>query len=133
MIDYQRVVEREEYYWGSLAEFDWIEEASIKDILLFLSPLYGDVLELCAGSGTFTRHIPASFRSYTCLDISQPMLDTLQKKLPHLRTVRGNAENPDFPEASFDAILVFGGLHHLPNMELTITNRLLKNFSYNVS
>lgn len=127
-MDSQEVVQREEQYWSAQTEFDWIEENSIEDVLRFLPPMSGDVLELCTGSGMFTRHIPLDFKSYICLDLSQPMLDALKIKLPQFQVVKDNAEAPNFPEASFDTVLVFAGLHHLPNMELAISNsyRLLK-------
>jgi ubiquinone/menaquinone biosynthesis C-methylase UbiE len=49
-------------------------------------------------------------------------LDSLHKELPKITPVQGNAEDPDFPPDSFDRVLVFAGLHHLPDEVRAIRN-----------
>jgi SAM-dependent methyltransferase len=48
--------------------------------------------------------------------------------MPGLTIVHGNAEEPAFADASFDAVVVFAGLHHLPHYRRAIAqaHRLLR-------
>jgi ubiquinone/menaquinone biosynthesis C-methylase UbiE len=106
---------REREYWSACDEFEWLSEQGIQSVLNLLPPIQGDILELCSGSGMFTKRVPKQFTSYTCLDLSKSLLENLHKQLPEIIPVLGNAENPDFPSASFDMVLVFAGLHHIPD------------------
>jgi len=47
--------------------------------------------------------------------ISQPLLDTLHRRMSELTLLQGDAEELSFEDGSFDAVLVFAGLHHLPH------------------
>ena len=116
------VIEREKEFWDEHAEFDWMAEDSKRDVVAMLPKLEGDVLEVCIGSGMLTEHIPRTYRSYTGLDLSDTLLDTLRRKMPELTLVQGNAEELAFRDGSFDAVLVFAGLHHLPHFERTIAH-----------
>lgn len=115
-------VEREKQYWEEHDEFDWMSDASKSRTVRLLPALTGDVLELCVGSGLLTEYIPRRYRSYTGLDISQPLLETLKRKVPHVQALQGNAEDLPFEPESFDAVLVFAGLHHLPHFERSIVD-----------
>jgi SAM-dependent methyltransferase len=109
------VIEREKEFWDQHEEFDWMAETSKRDVVAMLPPLDGDVLELCIGSGMLTEHVPSTYRSYTGLDLSSTLLATLRRKMPGLRLVQGNAEELAFEHESFDAVVVFAGLHHVPH------------------
>ena len=126
--DSQVVLAKESAYWEARSQFEWLSEEGIQTVLDVIPPVDGDVLELCSGSGMFTRRIQPTYRSYTCLDLSQSLLDTLHQCLPQITPVQGNAEEPDFPPESFDQVLVFAGLHHLPDEDKAIYNayRLLR-------
>jgi len=113
--DQTKLLAREREYWEAVSEFEWLSESGIQSVLEMFPPIRGDVLELCSGSGMFTRRIPEDYSSYTCLDLSQSLLDSLHKDLPIITPVQGNAENPEFPPSSFDMVLVFAGLHHIPD------------------
>jgi ubiquinone/menaquinone biosynthesis C-methylase UbiE len=113
---------REAEYWEDRIEFEWLSERGIQSILDIVPPVRGDVLELCSGSGMFTKRIPDRYDSYTCLDLSGSLLERLYQVLPQIRPVQGNAEDPDFPPASFDMVLVFAGLHHLPDEVRAVRN-----------
>jgi SAM-dependent methyltransferase len=115
-------LKRERDYWEALTEFEWLSESGIESVLDLLPPIRGDVLELCSGSGMFTKRVPKKFKSYTCLDLSQSLLDSLLRVCPDIIPVQGNAENPEFPPASFDMVLVFAGLHHIPDEDKAIEN-----------
>ena len=114
------VIEREREFWDQHEEFDWMAEASKRDVVALLPRLEGDVLELCIGSGMLTQYVPRTYRSYTGLDLSRTLLATLQHRMPDLTLVEGNAEDLAFEDRTFDAVLVFAGLHHLPNYERAI-------------
>ena len=114
------VIEREREFWDQHEEFDWMADASKRDVVAMLPRLDGDVLELCVGSGMLTEHIPATYRSYTGLDLSETLLATLRRKMPGLTLVQGNAEELSFEDNSFDAVVVFAGLHHLPHYRRSI-------------
>jgi SAM-dependent methyltransferase len=114
------IVEREKQYWNNIGEFDWLTPQSIRLILSGCLPIDGDVLELCSGTGMFTRSMPRTFRSYTCLDISAARLTRLGRALPDLTLVQGDAHKLAFADCSFDRVCVFAGLHHLPNYQMAI-------------
>jgi ubiquinone/menaquinone biosynthesis C-methylase UbiE len=114
------VIDREKEFWDQHEEFDWMAESSKRDVVAMLPRLEGDILELCIGSGMLTEHVPRTYRSYTGLDLSETLLGTLRRKMPGLTLVQGNAEEPSFEDESFDAVLVFAGLHHLPHFERAI-------------
>jgi ubiquinone/menaquinone biosynthesis C-methylase UbiE len=116
------VIDREKQFWDEHAEFDWMAEGSKRDVVAMLPKLDGDVLELCIGSGMLTEHVPKTYRSYTGLDLSDTLLDTLRRKMPGLTLVQGNAEELCFADRSFDTVLIFAGLHHLPHFERTIAH-----------
>jgi SAM-dependent methyltransferase len=113
-------LKRERAYWENHTRFEWLSQAGIQSVLNLIPPITGDVLELCSGSGMFTKRIPEIYRSYTCLDLSQTLLDSLNQSVPQITPVQGNAERPGFPPDTFDVVLVFAGLHHIPNENLAI-------------
>ncbi len=114
------IIKREREYWQYRSELEWLSEKGIKNVMSIIPPISGDILELCSGSGMFTKRIPPNYNTYTCLDLSHPLLKTLHKELPQIRPVQGNAEEPVFSTESFDMVLVFAGLHHLPDMDKAI-------------
>ena len=121
-------VAREKEFWGKHEEFDWMAEASKRDVVQGLPVLKGDILELCVGSGMLTEYVPRTYSSYVGFDLSQTLLKTLRRRIPHLRLVNGDAEKVCFANDRFDAVLIFAGLHHLPHYEAAIANayRVLK-------
>src|SRR5688572_30912411 len=100
-------VAREKEFWEKHEEFDWMAEVSKRDVVQRLPVLRGDILELCIGSGMLTEHVPRTYSAYVGLDLSQSLLSTLRRKIPHLRLVNGDAEAVCFANDSFDAVLVF--------------------------
>ncbi|MDH5506895.1 MAG: methyltransferase domain-containing protein [Anaerolineae bacterium] len=119
---------REKEYWDARVEFEWLTEESIAQIVASLPPIQGDVLEMCSGSGMFTQRLKGSYSRYVCLDLSASLLKQARITMPDKLIVAGDAENPAFSSAAFDMVLVFAGLHHLPDMEKSIRDayRLLR-------
>ncbi len=109
------IIEREKLYWEMRDKHQWLTPESIQSTIHFLPQIAGRVLELCSGSGMFTRFMPRTFEHYTCLDLSARLLDTLKSELPYVHTIVGDAHDLNFPPQSFDNVLIFAGLHHLPD------------------
>lgn len=122
-------VERERAYWDEHEDLDWVSVQSKTRVISLIPTVQGDVLELCIGSGTFTRAIPVSYRSYAGVDISSSLLESLAERMPNVTAVNGNAEELEFEDQSFDLVLVFAGLHHLPRYQRSISesHRVLRS------
>lgn len=113
-------VQRERAYWESYEDLDWVAEASKRDVFAAIPRLDGDILELCIGAGTFTQAIPRRYASYTGVDLSWPLLNALRQRMPHVSGVHGNALELPFRDESHDVVLVFSGLHHLPQYQHSV-------------
>lgn len=118
--DEQATVERERAYWDAHEDLDWVTDQSKRAAISLIPDLTGDLLELCIGSGTYSQAVPRRFTSYTGLDLSTSLLDRLRTRCPDIVPVEGNAEDLSFDDASFDTVLVFAGLHHLPRYERAV-------------
>ncbi len=110
-------LELEQSYWETYQDYDWSSDQTKEKAIALIPNLDGDILELCIGGGAFTRKIPAGYRSYTGVDLSRTLLDALKQRMPHVNTVYGDAQELPFEDESFDAVLLFSGLHHLPDMD----------------
>jgi len=118
----RKILDRERAYWESHTEFEWLSERGIQAVLDVIPPVRGDVLGLCSGSGMFPKRIPVEHNRYFSLDLSQSMLKKQYEMIPKIYPVVGNAMHPSFLSSSIDMVLVFAGLHHLPNVKIAIQN-----------
>lgn len=107
--------DRERSYWDSKTGFEWVSESGIEAVLEEIPLVHGDVLELCSGSGMFSKRLPNRYDLYASLDLSQSMLMKLRKDILGVDPVVGDAEILPISSFSFDHVLVFAGLHHLQN------------------
>jgi SAM-dependent methyltransferase len=73
----------------------------------------GSVLEIGAGTGTFTEALSQTFSALTAIDISQHLLDAAQLKAPLARLHCMDAHDLQFPPNSFNAVIGCSVLHHL--------------------
>jgi ubiquinone/menaquinone biosynthesis C-methylase UbiE len=112
----------ERSYWESYQDYDWSSDQAKSQAIALIPRLDGDILEICVGGGAFARKIPRTYRSYTGLDLSQSLLNALKVHMPHVATVHGDAQDLPFADGSYDAVLVFSGLHHLPRYEKTLAD-----------
>lgn len=112
----------ERSYWESYQDYDWSSDQAKAEAIARIPHLDGDILEICVGGGAFARKIPRSYRSYTGLDLSQSLLNALKSSMPHVNAVHGDAQDLPFEDCSYDAVLVFSGLHHLPRFEKTLAD-----------
>jgi len=117
---HRNILVREKSYWDSQKRFEWLSNEGIQSVLEKIPPIRGEVLELCSGSGMFSKLIPVNYDSYISLDLSQSMLKQQRHDIPGIEPIVGDAENPAFISSSFDLVLVFAGLHHLANLSRAI-------------
>jgi ubiquinone/menaquinone biosynthesis C-methylase UbiE len=120
----EAALQLERSYWESYHDYDWSSEQAKDQAMACIPRLDGDILEICVGGGAFARKIPRTYRSYTGLDLSQSLLNALKSHMPHVNAVHGDAQDLPFADGSYDAVLVFSGLHHLPRYEKTLADSL---------
>jgi ubiquinone/menaquinone biosynthesis C-methylase UbiE len=87
------------------------------------------VLEAMCGSGQVTRQLLGRGAFVVGLDVSQSQLELFRRKFPQCATVCASVTDLGFEDASFDHVVVMGGLHHThPRLEETIVeiHRVLK-------
>lgn len=82
----------------------------------------GSVLEIGAGTGTFTEPLSQAFSDLTAIDISQDLLDVARSKAPRVSLHCMDAHDLQFPSSLFSAVVGCSVLHHLD------WSRALKSF-----
>lgn len=107
---------------------------TVREVNEWLSAISaGDVLEIAAGSGRFTRMATKAlkdYRSWLAIDSDEDALEENRKQCNdsriHFRSMR--AQELDFPDNAFDTIAISRGLHHLLPLADCITEmiRVLK-------
>ena len=75
------------------------------------------VLDLGCGSGDPADIEIAKEHQVTGVDISQTQIDLARKNIPTGRFLHGDAASVQFPAASFDAVISFYALEHIPRQE----------------
>lgn len=73
------------------------------------------VADLGCGSGVFTDLLQRHGCIATGLDLSPKLIEIARHKFPAVTFVEGDVEALPFAEASFDAVLLSGLVHHLPD------------------
>ena len=79
-----------------------------------------NILEIGCGQGAGARIIYDLFspKQYFGVDLDPRMIRRARKKagdLPNASFIEGDVANLDFPDASFDLVMDFGVIHHVPN------------------
>jgi ubiquinone/menaquinone biosynthesis C-methylase UbiE len=89
-------------------------EAEILDEFLHLKG--ATILELGCGRAEKTRAVAASAVSVLALEVDQIQLakNLTITDLPNVRFAHGGAEDIPAPDSSFDIVLMFKSLHHVP-------------------
>jgi ubiquinone/menaquinone biosynthesis C-methylase UbiE len=74
-----------------------------------------NVVDLGCGSGVFTDVLRR--RGYRCtgVDLSPKLIAIARQRYPGIEFIEGDVEGLPFPDASFDAVLLSGLVHHLPD------------------
>jgi SAM-dependent methyltransferase len=82
-------------------------------------PLDGDVLEIGPGYGVTTRWLLEHGGRLTALEVDPALATRLRRTLGDRVDVRtGDGADLPFPGASFDTVVCFTMLHHMPSPEL---------------
>lgn len=82
------------------------------------------VVDLCAGTGKGSLPLLKRGIPVTAIDVSAKMLDAYARKatgLP-LTTIHADCTNPPLAPDSCPAILMIGGLHHIPDRATAVAN-----------
>jgi cyclopropane fatty-acyl-phospholipid synthase-like methyltransferase len=78
------------------------------------------VLELGCGPGTDAAELSVG-RHYVGVDLSRVQLSIAQRRVPHATFVLGDVTSMAFRSASFDGVVAFYVVNHLPQEELAPT------------
>ncbi len=93
----------------------------IRSILSLFDKKHKKILDYGCGTGILYPYIKAKFNSsYTGIDISKDMLELAKNKFPRIKLVQMDGEALKFKPNSFDAVIVFGSLHHVPDPKKAI-------------
>jgi SAM-dependent methyltransferase len=82
-----------------------------------LIPLGADVLDLGCGAGIPMTATLAAGRSVTGVDISAVQIALARVNVPSASFVQADMTTLDFPPGSFDAVVAFYSLTHVPRVE----------------
>ncbi|GAA0224306.1 class I SAM-dependent methyltransferase [Cryptosporangium japonicum] len=77
--------------------------------------LGADVLEIGPGFGATTRVLARSVPHLTAVEVDPASAARLGAGIPGVRVVTGDATALDFADDSFDAVVCFTMLHHVPS------------------
>ncbi|HEV8488214.1 MAG TPA: class I SAM-dependent methyltransferase [Candidatus Limnocylindrales bacterium] len=87
------------------------------DRAIELIPPGADVLELGCGAGVPMTRALADGRRVTGVDISAAQVDLARRNVPAATFIEADMTSLDFPVASFDAVVAFYSLTHVPRDE----------------
>ena len=102
----------------------WAERTRVAErdrytrLLLEKLPLRADVLELGCGTGTTTARL-AERCQVTAVDISKRCIAIAQQNVPSANFICADMAAIDYPASTFDAIVAFYSIIHLPRGEHT--------------
>jgi SAM-dependent methyltransferase len=105
----------EAHQWGTAPDFQGprhdLRESLLLDVLLATEPGLR-VLDVGAGSGTFTNRLSAKGFDVTSTDVTDEALDVLRARVSGT-VVRADATALPFPAESFDAVVLAEVLEHV--------------------
>jgi len=86
--------------------------------LLALLPTRPDVLELGSGAGVLTTRLLAERANLVGVDISSEQVGRARERVPDAEFILADFTAVDFPPGSFDAVVAFYAMNHVPREEL---------------
>lgn len=100
-----------------------VEKLDIKHIKKFISliPKGGKILDVGCGTGTITKQVSEKGFYVEGIDLSEGMLKQARKNLPEVTFKKMDMRKLDYPDKSFDALLVTYSLIHIPSYEIPNT------------
>lgn len=107
-------------YDERMASFRDVHQENQNLLNLLNLPKGAHVLEIGCGTGRFSRAASAAGLQATAIDVSKIMLEYVQKKccdekLPSIKVQNAGFLTMDFPVETFDAVVTWAALHHLPD------------------
>lgn len=115
-IEYQRLADREHFYWWNVGRRSILEEALRRHLVTNNQNL--DVLDIGCGPGGNLLFLER-FGFVTGLDISKEALRLARDK-NFKKLVQGSAETLPFPDASFNVVSILDVLEHVNDDEGTL-------------
>lgn len=88
-----------------------------------------DVLDLCCGNGAITHHLARRCRQVLGVDFARTLLDQVDRGAhPNLEVLQSDIRACDFPEDSFDRVLLYAGLQYLDLPETVVLLREVRRW-----
>lgn len=97
-------------------ETEWPRMRWLKLLLARLAS-GSSVLDLGCGSGDPADMEISKMHKITGVDVSQVQIELARQNVPAGRFIKGDASSVDFPPASFDAVVSFYTIEHIPRKE----------------
>jgi SAM-dependent methyltransferase len=108
-------------YWASERR-DFVERFAAHAAASGIELASARILDVGTGTGSVLAQLRAlGARNLAGNDLSDDVLAIAREKLPDVEFSVGPAEQTDYPPGSFDAVLGFSFLHHLPDLPLFFT------------
>ncbi|PIR00667.1 MAG: hypothetical protein COV66_05195 [Nitrospinae bacterium CG11_big_fil_rev_8_21_14_0_20_45_15] len=112
-------------------EFRYKKDTWLPEVFSDIGKQYTNVLEVGCGQGSDALYCCQHMRkgsSYTGIDYSEESLQSAQSSVKEIANnlevipqfLKGNAENLEFPDNSYECVVSIGVLHHTPNTQEAI-------------
>ena len=77
-----------------------------------------NLLDICCGNGLITRELLGSFSAITAVDLSREFISQLNNEAyANVKAFAADARTVEFPEKSFDRILLYAGIQYFAESE----------------
>ena len=119
-------------YFREIEERRYATHYHLAELFQSLAGSQGKLLEVGCGIGVDSIQLAKAGFDVTAVDLTENALTVAREFAAHsgvsIDFRRANAENLDFPDATFDVVYSFGVLHHTPDIEKAVSEvrRVLK-------
>lgn len=101
-------------YWGE--EYHAQALPIVEQLLLSRLPASARVLDVCCGTGKFTRKVRRKGFRVTGIDVSEAMLDYARRNVPDVEFIRQDVRSLSLGRKFSAAYSVFESLNHVPDL-----------------
>ncbi len=119
-------------YFREIEERRYATHYHLAELFQSLAGSHGKLLEVGCGIGVDSIQLAKAGFDVTAVDLTENALTVAREFAAHsgvsIDFRRANAENLEFPDATFDVVYSFGVLHHTPDIEKAVSevHRVLK-------